>query len=400
MDADLGEDELVRRVLHDGVNGMQAFGWAYPAHSALILGRDDALRGFKKFLAGTTCICKSAKRLERKEAESYVTSLTKDVDNLWPDIFSFIDSMGAEKKQFAPQLRFIVATLSKYSPSFSEAAMDSPLGAEYFRKDSNSDPLSELDTRSSLLSILGEVEANKSMQSLLDKFDTQTSLLSLFSPSSVADPIEAGDNEWNRRVTDGTDDSQIHVEKLKLGDIVQEGQTCSEEHDHGNCPNQLLSRLRNARIKEVVSWARKIRCRAHRKYTLTEGGMFRCKESCYIAIAPLKRSNDATSDVNRTRLDLFAYSILGGWRTEEDYAAKRSPWFSIFVPNISKFQIRSCDLRQRSVSIWHGPQNSETIVVFSSSEEAAAWCSFLSMFLTTLRDALAWHSTLEKTLML
>lgn len=404
MESDLEEIEVIKRSLHDGINVMKAFGWVYPAHSALICGRDDAVKGFKKFLAGTTCMCKFARCLQHKEAEAYVSSITKAIDDFWPDILNFLESMGSERRTYSAQLRFIVSTLSKYSPTFSLAVLDSPLGAECFRKDSNTDPLSELsvdsaDSHSSLLSMLGEVPANKSLHSILEKIDLEASVLSFF-PTTDAIAVPCDDSNNDLTAFDAP------AQKLELVDLTTEAkrtnedeEKLSESHSSSN-PKVLLYRLRNARMREVVAWARKIRCQCHRRYPMSEGGWYRCKESCYVAVAPLKRPSNGTWTVNRTLLDLWSFSILGGWRCRDEYTAKRSPWFSIFVPNITQFQLRSCDVRRRSVSIWHGhaPYTSKSILVFESAEEASAWCSFLLMFLTTLRDAIAWHSSLENKL--
>lgn len=118
-------DELIKKNLWDGVNIMRSFDWIYPPPSATDLARDDAAEGFKKFLTGATQVSKETEKFPNEEqAKDYVANLTQDLDGLWPNVLSFLGTMGQAKKVYTTQINFATATLSEFSPAFASALLN------------------------------------------------------------------------------------------------------------------------------------------------------------------------------------------------------------------------------------------------------------------------------------
>mmetsp|Transcript_11196 Transcript_11196/g.21072 ORF Transcript_11196/g.21072 Transcript_11196/m.21072 type:complete len:390 (+) Transcript_11196:32-1201(+) len=123
--AKLSEDDHIRKNLWDGVNVMRSFDWIYPPPSATDVARDEATEGFKKFLNGATRVSKATERFQKEDkAKEYVANLTKDLDGLWPNVLSFLGTMGMARKVYTTQINFATATLSEFSPPFASALLN------------------------------------------------------------------------------------------------------------------------------------------------------------------------------------------------------------------------------------------------------------------------------------
>jgi len=114
------DDSFITSNLRDGIHAMQELGWAYPP-STNSGEKERASRGFEQFLKGVTQMSTAAGRLEQDQVEDYVTNLTKDVEEYWPDVLRFLVSMGVQKRARASQIKFVFAKLSKFSPAFAAA---------------------------------------------------------------------------------------------------------------------------------------------------------------------------------------------------------------------------------------------------------------------------------------
>jgi hypothetical protein len=121
----LSDDEVIRRALREGINTMRHFGWVFPPPSAIDTGRDVAAKGFKKFYAGVTRMSTVAERLSIDEAFDYAQNILTEVECYWPEILRFLLTTAVQKKTFIKQLQYVASKLSKNSPSFYRAVVDS-----------------------------------------------------------------------------------------------------------------------------------------------------------------------------------------------------------------------------------------------------------------------------------
>merc|ERR1711933_533284 len=85
-----GDRDDVKKSLLSGASTMEQFQWSFPLPSATGNDRDQAMEGFKSFLAGVTRLSRVAERLPKDEAVVYAVSVTEDLERLWPNILKFL----------------------------------------------------------------------------------------------------------------------------------------------------------------------------------------------------------------------------------------------------------------------------------------------------------------------
>merc|ERR1711865_752267 len=88
-----GDRDDVKTSLLSGASTMEKFQWAFPLPSATGNDRDQAMEGFKSFLAGVTRLSRVAERLPKDEAVVYAVSVTEELEHRWADIIRFLSSL-------------------------------------------------------------------------------------------------------------------------------------------------------------------------------------------------------------------------------------------------------------------------------------------------------------------